>query len=382
MLITQDALGDVATIAAARDLAHALVEPLTRAARANLPPRDDDSHSNLAWSVDDQACLTHPMGPGAGLLAGLAFQPLRLVLTDGGAPAAAYSLPGRRLSEAAAWLEARLPEHGLRNGRDVALPYALPEGTARFCQTHANRSQLGQLHCPLVREQTAPCVESGVAVEFDARSAGRAAARVEVVGDGGVDGGVDGGERLQTSHAPQAEHRPLPSSEWQVCILSSIVEPASRLLAKSGTNLLQRSAVASELVGHDRLGFPVLTHCILEKFQSGLRVTGSGDEAFEHLALVIDGASQGVHPAVELHQHLVEMPSPAARSHALDPTSPDLGSKCRAEPVPPEPHGLMADIATALMPQVFHVPLRQREPHVEHNCQADDFGTGLEVPER
>ena len=42
----------------------------------------------------------------------------------------------------------------------------------------------------------------------------------------------------------------------------------------------------------------------------------------------------------------------------------------------------MADVDAALVQQVFDVAERQREPDVHHDRQADDFGRGLEVPER
>jgi hypothetical protein len=60
---------------------------------------------------------------------------------------------------------------------------------------------------------------------------------------------------------------------------------------------------------------------------------------------------------------------------------PDLGGKHRAEPVPPVPHGLVADLDASLVQQVFEVAQRQREPDVEHYRQTDDLGAGLEIPE-
>jgi hypothetical protein len=41
---------------------------------------------------------------------------------------------------------------------------------------------------------------------------------------------MNGGEFLQTSHAPEAEHRSFSSSKRQVRVLDPIVEPASRRL--------------------------------------------------------------------------------------------------------------------------------------------------------
>jgi len=39
----------------------------------------------------------------------------------------------------------------------------------------------------------------------------------------------------------------------------------------------------------------------------------------------------------------------------------------------------MADLDPALMQKIFDIPERKREPNVEHDCQADDFGAGFEI---
>ena len=53
------------------------------------------------------------------------------------------------------------------------------------------------------------------------------ALRVKVV----VNRAMDGGEFLQCSHAPEAQHCPLPSSNWLVGILRPIVGPPAGFLA-------------------------------------------------------------------------------------------------------------------------------------------------------
>jgi hypothetical protein len=100
------------------------------------------------------------------------------------------------------------------------------------CQTNANQSLQGQYGCPLCRAKTAPLGESGGAVQLESRSGSEAALRVEMV----ADRGMDGGEFLQTSHPPEAQHRPFSSSEWQVRVLGPIVQPATRFLAMAGTD--------------------------------------------------------------------------------------------------------------------------------------------------
>ena len=48
--------------------------------------------------------------------------------------------------------------------------------------------------------------------------------------------------------------------------------------------------------------------------------------------------------SVDLHEYLVEMPTPKARFHLLNPTFSDPGSKHRAEPILPEPDSFKANI--------------------------------------
>ncbi len=87
--------------------------------------------------------------------------------------------------------------------------------------------------------------------------------------------------------------------------------------------------------------------------------------------------------AVDLREDLVKMLLPVRVStHPTDTLLADLGGKQRAKSVPPEPHRFMADIAPALMQQIFHIPERPREPDVQHHSQADDVGTRLEIAER
>lgn len=74
------------------------------------------------------------------------------------------------------------------------------------CQTDWNRSPQGQYGRLLCEAKVAPVYKSGGAVLLENGSGREIVFGVAVVGDGGV----DGGEVLQTSHAPEPEHRPLP----------------------------------------------------------------------------------------------------------------------------------------------------------------------------
>ena len=58
-----------------------------------------------------------------------------------------------------------------------------------------------------------------------------------------------------------------------------------------------------------------------------------------------------------------------------------LRGKHLAEPVPPEPYRLVADIDTALEQQVLDLAQRQRVPDIHHHRQADDLGRTIEIAE-
>ena len=60
---------------------------------------------------------------------------------------------------------------------------------------------------------------------------------------------------------------------------------------------------------------------------------------------------------VDLHKHLIEVPAPMTKpAHPVHPLPANVGGEHRSEPVPPEPHRLVADVDTALRQQVLDVP--------------------------
>ena len=66
----------------------------------------------------------------------------------------------------------------------------------------------------------------------------------------------------------------------------------------------------------------------------------------------------------------------------MNPSPVDLGRKHRAEPVPPEPYRLVADIDAPLKQQILDLAQRKRISNIHHHCQADDFGGAIEITER
>ena len=59
------------------------------------------------------------------------------------------------------------------------------------------------------------------------------------------------------------------------------------------------------------------------------------------------------------------------RPHAVNAFPADLGGEHWPKAVPPEPHGLVADVDPALGQQILDVPKRQRIFDVHHHDEAD-----------
>jgi hypothetical protein len=124
-------------------------------------------------------------------------------------------------------------------------------------------------------------------------------------------------------------------------------------------------------------------HRLLQEFKGCFAIADLGDDAFQHLAFVIDSPPEVVRHPVDLHVDLVQVPLPVAmRAHRLDTLTPDLGGEHRTKPIPPLAISLMADLDAAFVQEILHITERQREPDVQHHCEADDLRARLEIAER
>ena len=111
-------------LAAARVLAHRAVQWPARAARANLKPVPDDSHTSLSWDPIMAALLSQPLKGGARV--GLRLAVHELVFTKGSSTEACL-LTGKPDAEAGEWLDARLAAEGLKPASEVKLTYDMPQ---------------------------------------------------------------------------------------------------------------------------------------------------------------------------------------------------------------------------------------------------------------
>ena len=197
-----------------------------------------------------------------------------------------------------------------------------------------------------------------------------------------VDRAVNRGEFLQTSHAPEPEHRLLSSSKWLVGILGSVVFPTTNDAALMIAESLHRRSIRGKAIGHDLIDKTMASKRFSQEFQRRLLVTTLCDKALEHFSLMIDGAPEVVLHAIDLHEDLVEMPTSMPEGpNRLDSAPADFCRENCPEAVPPEPHRLMGDVDPALVEQVLDVPQRQRVADIHHHREADYLGARLEIPE-
>jgi hypothetical protein len=112
-----------AALVAARELGHRAAQWPARAARANLAPVSDDSHTSLSWDAGRAALLSQPLPGGARV--GLRVATLELLFVRA-ETADTFALAGKTHAEVGAWLDAMLAQAGLRPASGARLPYDVP----------------------------------------------------------------------------------------------------------------------------------------------------------------------------------------------------------------------------------------------------------------
>jgi hypothetical protein len=101
------------------------VQWLARAARAYVPTRPDDSHTNLGWDDTLHGFTTHLMSGGVCL--SLKIADLTLVLHCDERTIQSFSLDGRTDAQARQWLGEQLGARGLdARALDAPSPYEMP----------------------------------------------------------------------------------------------------------------------------------------------------------------------------------------------------------------------------------------------------------------
>ncbi len=133
-----------AALVRSRQLSHVAVQWVSRAARANLKPLDDDSHSNLGWSTDLSSLVSHPLDPDKTLQLGFSFAKAALLLIRQGSVVDELTMEDADDSTIQQWCDEHLQNAGL-NGIDKGiLPYTLsPIDCSLFAKHRAELEVLG-----------------------------------------------------------------------------------------------------------------------------------------------------------------------------------------------------------------------------------------------
>jgi hypothetical protein len=99
---------------------------------------------------------------------------------------------------------------------------------------------------------------------------------------------MDGDKFLQTSHLPEAEHRPFSSSKRLVRILRAIYRPATGFLLFADTELTQGRPIKAGSVRHDINGRSMPLQGFSQEFQCRFLVPGHCYETLDNLTLMIN----------------------------------------------------------------------------------------------
>ncbi|MGE0354305.1 MAG: hypothetical protein AB7Q69_13895 [Gemmatimonadales bacterium] len=128
--VSWQTLGGVSPTAltAARLQSHHAVQVVVSLGISYLPPRPDDSHTNLGWLPEQEALVSREVPAGRPFRGALRLRDLTLLLLDqSGAPWSTLPLAGHTAREALAWLAAGVADAGgdptsLRAGKHYDIP--------------------------------------------------------------------------------------------------------------------------------------------------------------------------------------------------------------------------------------------------------------------
>lgn len=157
-------------------------------------------------------------------------------------------------------------------------------------------------------------------------------------------------------------------------VFTTVVEPLADDLTSGVTNLSHGSTVGAKAICDDRLGASVSFHRPLQECHCRLPIAFSCHEHLQDFAFVIDGAPEIVQITIDANEDLIKVPSPLwVRTQGSRPLLTDQTGEAWAEPVPPDPDGLMAHVNAALMQQILDLSQRKRKSDVHHHRDTDDF---------
>jgi hypothetical protein len=116
---------DLAGLVGARNMAHQACQWPSRAARANLEVKADDSHSNLGWSDKHDALLSHPLDAAQQYQLGFSFANQSLIWLHQDVLTEELELANESEESARIWVDSCLENAGLRSTAFAEMPYEL-----------------------------------------------------------------------------------------------------------------------------------------------------------------------------------------------------------------------------------------------------------------
>lgn len=109
----------------ARMLCHDVCQWISKAARANLEAKSDDSHSNLGWDSNNSTLVSQVLNEDLQLQLGYRFNEPALLMLESGNIVDATNVNSRET--VAAWVTERLAGHSLKPVADIQLPHTLDD---------------------------------------------------------------------------------------------------------------------------------------------------------------------------------------------------------------------------------------------------------------
>ena len=129
----------------ARLQAHHAVQWVARAAIANIAAMPGNTQSNMGWSHDHGALVSHELrGRGNALCIGLALATMTLIVLRDTSVIDHFALDGKRHAEAGEWLDRILAAAGLALAGGASLAYAIPAHPVGDGATYASGGQRGE----------------------------------------------------------------------------------------------------------------------------------------------------------------------------------------------------------------------------------------------
>ena len=111
----------------ARTLCHLACQWPSKAARANIAPAEDDSHSNLGWLDKYHALVSHPLDAGGTNQLGFSFVSSALIWLQDNELVDQFELQGESNVSVDRWVDAHLESASLTSTKNVFMPYTLAE---------------------------------------------------------------------------------------------------------------------------------------------------------------------------------------------------------------------------------------------------------------